>query len=406
MSIKKEHLKTLISSILLYCLLLFSSGFYFGSSNGTRSITIGLCCTLILIMMYKPWYDNGFNNVLWLVIALCFIIGIEGLVLDESIKQILIVLSAIIMAAGLIYALEYEKFKGLYVNLMIAIAIGSLFFWGLSYIAPEFIHLFPQLTNVAGSTNYFCFLSSVNFQNMRNYGIFWEPGAFQAFLSFALLFEIFSIKKPRIWVIGVFAIAMVTTYSSIAVLSLLLALCIWIFHSKASIGWKILELVALLLTSVFAINFLAENLPGFQHAFVDKIKDFFNPNSTNGSVTVRQDSIFELLKLFFNSPFIGVGFNGIAMKAAELGYDVAATTVIYWFGRYGIFVGAILTIGLYKFTKFFTKNHWLRIFIFGTIICFTMTEHLAFNISFLIFPFYGYKYSFNNNSLNIKKLIG
>ncbi|MBO5240259.1 MAG: hypothetical protein J6B56_02415 [Clostridia bacterium] len=404
MKINKQNIKILFATILLYCFLLFSSGFYFQSFNGTFSISAMLCCSLILIIMYKPYYEKKFDLTLFFAIGTCFIIGIEGLLLNEAIKQILIVLSGIVIALGLIYALDYKDFKKLYINLMVIIAVGSLFFLGMSYLAPQFVKLFPKLTNGEGSTNYFCVLSMVNFQNMRNYGIFWEPGAFQVFLSLAMLFEIFSDEKCRIWVLVLFAIVMVTTYSSIAVLSLFLLGCLWIFNSKFTLGLKIVSIIAVVAGILLGIIWLSDISPDFKYAF-DKIKDFFNPNSTNGSVTVRQDSIFELLKLFFNSPLMGVGFSGIEMKAAELGYDVAATTVIYWFGRYGIFVGAILTIGLYKFTKLLTKNHWLRIFIFGTIICFTMTEHFAFSASFLIFPFYGYKYSFNN-SLNIKKLLG
>lgn len=385
-----KALKEISALILLYVLLLFSSGFYFQSFNGTISVGIMMIAAILLMCLYRDFYDKAFNRMLFFCIVLSIIMGIIGLINKDGIKYIMLDITGIVIAMGIIYALKHEEFFELFIKLVALISIFSLFFWGISYIEPKFIYLFPNIKNSQGFNSYFCIFAFVNFANMRNYGIFWEPGAFAVFLSLAMLLEVFRKDKTRWGVIFLLTITILTTYSTLGIVSLGLIFLIWILKKREKIWFKGFKICLFLLLCLLSFYFLIKIEPDFKYAFIDKLLGIFDSTTKNDSILVRKNSFIELFDLFVNSPLIGVGYSGIQQKSLELGMDCATMTTFYWFARYGIAIGCVLLFGIFKFSFLLTKNYFLQLMIVGSIVLFTATECLPFNPCFLVFPLYGY----------------
>jgi len=93
-----------------------------------------------------------------------------------------------------------EKFRDVYLNVLVTLSVISLIFWGISLINGGGIGFkFDRYTSLL-------IFNSIDLEYFRNSGPFWEPGAFQGYIILAfLLFSnkmISSIKsRPISWLI-------------------------------------------------------------------------------------------------------------------------------------------------------------------------------------------------------------
>lgn len=239
----------------------------------------------------------------------------------------------------------------------------------------------------------------------RNFGMFWEPGAFQIFINFALFFELFD-KKPRIHYIIIFTLALITTFSTtgfiaLAVLFIYYLLAKGLKTPKA----KILFLAGVVCFAAFVIigkDFLFNDSNG--DAVFGKITGFFDNEDYKSdrytSASIRFFAITKPFEAFFTKPFLGYGYEGLNLVTQEYTLGMNTCTVIDWFANYGAFFGLVCSIGYFGLGKYYSNKAGFMIFMSVFLFLVICTENMVRNPFIITLILYGYGH--NNYVKTIK----
>lgn len=114
---------------------------------------------------------------------------------------------------------------------------------------------------------------------MRNQGLFWEAGVAQLFFNIFFFLEAFIFKKNK-WLLLIAMFVIITTYSTIGIVILLMQMvCYFLFEQKSRVGILIFFIIILPISSVFMLN-VEEKTTGdkeasFQKRYFDLVQPFF-----------------------------------------------------------------------------------------------------------------------------------
>lgn len=144
------------------------------------------------------------------------------------------------------------------------------------------------------------------FHLVRNCGIFTEAPGFAVFLIFALATEIFLRSKARLWRIGVLCAAILTTYSTKAILIAVVVFGLqYLITTPRTILWRRFKMVVVpvVCVTVAAIAIIL-------------LKDKMNTDS----FFIRLDDLFSSLKAWRTSPIFGTGYYNDDSVIAQFAY--------------------------------------------------------------------------------------
>jgi O-Antigen ligase len=195
---------------------------------------------------------------------------------------------------------EINLFKIIH-NVIVVICIYSL----ITHITLDILKLLPYTTEVINSKPYKVFMGfhfhwqEVNWFSWRvarNNSIFWEPGVFQIYISFALFYQLFMEQRPKKIIIFLLLVSMFTTYSTTGfILTLsLLALRFIRKKSKTLIGF----IIKVYIIPIIAVLVIFAGI------------EIFNQKVNNGtnSYELRSNDLSIGLQLFMQKPFFGWGY--------------------------------------------------------------------------------------------------
>lgn len=382
-----------IDVLLLILLIYLTSGF-----NGGISGTIILSISLLIAIYFLIKNSSGviFPNMISMFISLSLIILISiSLIIEQAnIKQTFIVYGNLCISIILAVSFNYKNYNKLFVYAMRVITINSLFSFFIAIFFPLLIQLSPTFINSAGTKAHLFGASFVILSaNIRNLGIFWEPGAFQTFLVMVILIEFHTKDNQSSGkFLVIHMVALLTTFSTTGFVGLLL-LIMYIIISTKKFSDKLKYILVFISFSILFLFLFINNNDYLRYAFFDKLLAMFDPNTTSGTASVRQDSIIYPTQKFLESPIFGVGATGLSELEQITGHTMNTFTPINWYARWGIFFGTIMMLGLWKFTRFMTADIFKRLLIFGIIIVSVSTEEFSLNPSFLIYPLLGMFYN-------------
>ena len=372
-----------------FCLIYLSSGFGVGVRGGYVLLMYFLC-------LFSFVYLRNFKNASKINIPalFCLLLAVISFIYNgEDMKQILILISYFLTAMVFCSAYDYEKWFGAYVKIMYVISVCSIILYVLDILIPSFSSYLPTVTNsmyLKKGTILFAVTPTKN----RNYGCFWEPGAFQTYLVLAFIIETFIYQSKYKKRITSLLIALVTTFSTAGYASMLTAITALLVSgitdksmSKSTRNTIIIVLLAAI-TAFCIIKYLYPQLYGTLFGKVEKYNVEQNDNSSTG---VRLNSITKVFSVFFEHPIFGVGKTKLK-DIFRLTYGHAMTTCTYanWFAYFGALFGCIMIAGLYKFTELFSKKKLIRIILFLTIISSITSENYVMNPTILMLVFYGF----------------
>lgn len=385
--------------IMIFSMIYISSSFYFGTVSGTLTLILHLSCVFLLfiISMLSGKKIKINSNMATKMLTLIAIIGFGAMSSqgDEA-KQTIINISFILISY--LYALNYEfdDFARKFTNLMYFLCWYSLIFYFLYLIVPELIKVFPDVENIQGRrVENLIFSTIYGGRNARNQGLFWEPGAFQTYINLALLIELFYIKDISKKRMIIYAITMLTTYSTAGYITSLFIVYTYVTQllfasndeNKRSTRnlFFVVTLVIIVIIVFLSLNSsVAENVFG-------KFNEYggFGSQSTKRTTTsVRFDAFVKPFKIFWRYPMFGVGTRGMTNFALNERYNMNTCTFINWFAYFGVFFGAMIMQMFYKFSKRFSNNKIIVLMIFFTLFLATATENYYRNPSILIFAFF------------------
>lgn len=249
--------------------------------------------------------------ILYLFSSLIHFFAIESSFFGELGKII-----QLLMAVFICNIITPEKFLKKYNTILYVLAFLSIIFYLIPFIFPEFPKLFPIITDYAGSKfhNAFVFCYPTYIGNFyRNQSIFWESGAFQAFLNVSIFLELFIFKdKKSKKHLFVFIVALLLTKSTTGFIIFIILILLKLIEFK-TFDEKIKKILILSLPIVIIISI----------AFIfPVIIDKFSQDSLSYVSFVRRiNDMFIDIKILLLKPMnflFGLGEEQYIIKFTEL----------------------------------------------------------------------------------------
>lgn len=338
----------------------------------------------------RRFRSDALKKMLFLATCMVLVIALNGVSQYSSYVAIALqVLAAYFVA----YRIEYDDFKKKYINIISFFAAVSLVGHVISLAYPTFALYFPK-TEGEYSSNYYnafihVFQAARGYTNLvmskRNAGIFWEPGAYQAFLNMGLLF-LLSMKdvKNKGRKALVLILAIVTTGSTTGYFVLAFLGIIFRKQLMEMLGGnnKLLTLLGILVGMFFLIYTSRIN----PFSGVKKIVDEF----TRGHFLERL--FLDDLQIIFQRP---LNFLGISFETYEAMGRGSGNSIVHTMVTLGIpFAGMLLKMYLDYARR--SERKWLIIVVLMFIFS---TESLLWRPFFLCLAWYGSKGTLVKRSL-------
>ncbi len=393
-SLMGEESKGITFNILNYFFIIFmiyqSGNIFFLGDLYNVAVPILFISSLIVILSFiyagkiKLVFDKSrikqISFILLFTLSMLLTILIN---MDYHFNPYIAIFLQIMVAFFLTYVISFNSFVDKYTKVMFTLALVSLVFFLIQQIYPAIVYNFKFIEgpNTADYYNAYIhvFLSAKDYSDLyllsRNSGIFWEPGAYQAFLNLALFLYLIKASKVNIYVLLTFIITIITTFSTngyIILILILLSFSRKIFISNKITGF--LLLITITLSSLYILNNSASLIDSFFFAF--------NKLFMEGRIYERI-SLGDLNYLFVDNRInlFGISFSTFESFGVPLWNSIIHTTIVL-----GLPFTFMLIYGYFNFTRKVTSK-WVVFFLI--LLMFFSTETLFWRPLFLYLIFIG-----------------
>ncbi|MEA4964569.1 MAG: O-antigen ligase family protein [Oscillospiraceae bacterium] len=377
--------------LMTFLLIYLSSAFELSVYTGTARLLMYLALFIMLVLICVL---NHVNLRIPLASVIVFILALLSNVYNtEHGKTFVILISYYVLAILFVGSIDVKKWLSAYAQVMFIIAVASIIIYFLYIFVPRLLSILPVVKNVNGQISH-SVLVAISPINNRNYGLFWEPGAFQTYLTLALLVELFQNKMQSVFKVIVLCLALITTFSTAGYLVLaLILLCAFsdgIFNRAMHKPLRIFCIV-LIVVAVVAYYIIQYSAPSLYGTLFGKVERYFQTQSADSSAGVRISSFVDAFRAFFDNPIFGVGSTNLkALFLAEYGHTMTTCTFANWFAMFGFLYGSFMCYGLYSFTKAFSEKIVTRILLFCVLLACIASEDYVLNPSIIIWNLYGF----------------
>lgn len=306
-----------------------------------------------------------------------------------------------------------KKMLPLYENIMMKLSLLSLVFWGIYIMYPgtaAFFRSFPE----AGQGHHIFYLykwtdpsvreiQSYNYGILRNAGCSWEPGRFSIMILLALYCNLArcGIKFKGNWSGIILLLALLSTQSTTGFLGAIVLYSIFIFR-KMDLQYIIAFLVFVVPVSyqLIRLDFMGGKIEeqldldaslkriNTSIDYVNKVKE---SNEYVGSLARFPSMYFEYINIQ-HDPTLGYGRNtNMSYFAQRISGNYLLTSgLLKIFGQYGIPLGLILYLILYRSSAALGRDFKIRKFALFAIFLISLTSYTIFITPvFMAFWFYG-----------------
>lgn len=330
---------------------------------------------VLLLFIIKKKISTDFL----VLIAVSCSIFLTGILVDGTFYIALRKIAVLIIGYYIARNMNTKKAIDVYCDVMLFIAIISLlaFAFPNAAISISFPPRILTSTREAEFVTLFFTNIPVNSWNQtRNWGPFWEPGAYQSFLNLALIFTLFCRRistKYRIFSAVIFIITILSTLSTTGYLALFFIFLAYIFNNKNNNSFTLLS--KLFLTCIFfaGVIYIVFFSGLFESVVVNKLE---NEN------TDRYQFIYYGLKAFARNPLIGNGASLSSVIVNLAGEDISRTnTFVAMFAVFGLIPGIYTIICYFRTFINFRKTTSVvsSIFIGIAICCLLFGEYFIYS---------------------------
>lgn len=337
---------------------------------------------LVPILQSAGFSASSFSYLLLLAIFLVALLFYRG-EFDKS--QNYVGMMGRLLVAWLVTTLIAKKrFIEIYTDILVAYSAFSLVMYAIGLVYPGFILSLPVSFNDAGTGYrhlYIYFYQGIDAWNFRNAGLFWEAGAFQVFVSLALLFEFFYLPHTRKSLIrkSILVATVASTASTVGIFVLAI-----LFATKMLTSRSLHSLLLLLALSVSLFT-----LDIFNTLLWDKF------NGENISGVDRITGQLADIQLFLSAPMFGVGFSEYLGSFERIAYSLGAfapTSSNSFTGLLalnGALYSSLLFLPMFGFFIFCEVQIGKRIVMLAVYVLLLSSQGLFNQILFLSILFYG-----------------
>ena len=394
------------ASFWLIIFILFSTDSMLVSTNSSRLFAK---ISWILIIAFFSFNANclrlTLKEILYLFSFSCFML-LSGLINDGGFEVNYVQRALLLWVAVLVVkSIPYEDYIKSYIHAINFIAAFSMICWVLHGVILD-IPFIPSI--YTGEFSYkSLFFTNISPRSIRNYGPFWEPGAFQLFINFAIFLQIREKKYFNKKSLFLLVVTLLTTLSSSGIAILLLIFLYFLVAKKNSSGANIFVLK--FLSIIFLIGFVffllnsnyGNDVFGKIYAYID------NPlekNSANVSAYTRFNSVGANISMIMQKPLFGWGISQSKEVLLNNFYLTSNPNTILGCGSsYGIFVMALYCFLIIRGAISNSNNvilNFIYLIIWGIMLS---VESLLVSLPFFIFLFYESRMFVSQNSHWIEK---
>lgn len=377
----------------------------FGYSIVVANKLSGNARTLILLMLTFPLFFLNVRiavdkNRIFLLLYLSLVVMLN-LMRDNTYQNYILLLVPIFIGFSIAAFIDMKIIMSIFSDIMVFLAIYSLATFAISLLWPGVILRLPILGNrldtsaVVHDALFSVILS--NAENIRNYGIAWEPGAFALLLCIATFCEMNITKKILIKRVLVIIFAIVTTFSTMGYIVLAAIIISSVSKRKSLHNRSIGTTIVILATLILIVCILPDDA---KKLVFSKLDGLFSEGTGNVAYTTqaRLNAIKHPFEAFVSSPLFGVGYDKFSYINKTLCNGVATNTMLNWFAVMGLLFGLPCIVGYLK-TVLRVSNHarlnlFAKILIIVASLLLISTESLL-RIS-LVYAIIFYGYGSNN----------
>lgn len=381
-----------------FLLIYFSSAFSLSRYSGTTRMML-FAGLLAILMLYAALTRKSIK--ITIEILFVFLFGLLSYLLNgESLKQLTILLVYYTLTLFFINCFDYSEFIEAYCRIIYFLAVVSLVMYVLATFVPQVLTPLPVVSNSLGRMSYSVFFALSPF-DMRNMGLFWEPGAFQTYLNIAIFFEIFRFRFQNKQRVAVLIVTLITTFSSAGFITIIfLAFTIVINQMiEKNLRKDFGFLLCIIMVAVIAVWYYVSFVdPALKYVLFGKLLRYAQDGNASSSTGVRVESIIRPFQLLFSRLqyiFIGMGPTKLVETFRyNYGHTMTTCTLANWFAEHGIFFGMLMLAGFYRLIRPVSGKTVTRLMLLIVFVLCTLSEDYVRNPSILVFIFYGLRFRF------------
>lgn len=369
----------------LFLSIFISSAFIFTYEVYTSAIRYALFLILIIITLAKK--RRMLSRPIIVCCALIALFALSTFVNNEDFRLFSLVSAQMFAGSLIVSKYGWKEFKTAYVSLLAVLCVISLVLYSASIIFPQ-LSTFNTFINNHGveSSNFVIFAYGGQF---RNQGMFWEPGAFQSFISMALLLELSSL--PNIRRVILFIVTLLTTFSTTGFVTMAFILLWYFFKSDTKKLGKFKFLILLVIISSLLYYFASDLLFNNSYSTFGKLNPLREGSVSNdgSSVSVRYYALIKPLEVFWNYPILGCGYNNLQDILYSYTYNMNTCSFVNYFAVYGGIFAFIVMIGYVGFARRISYSPLSTLLLIVILFFMTSTENYVRNPFFYMIIFYG-----------------
>jgi hypothetical protein len=223
----------------------------------------------------------------------------------------------------------------------------------------------------------------------RNSGFSWEPGRYATMVIIAIFFNMvrtrFQFKKNKeIWIL---LVGLITTQSTTGFVSLAIIITFLLYNKNIKNAILYLVLLIPLSLAVYNLPFIGEKLDKLSDkSSMEKVDQDLKYNDDGSYVPQRFDGLaFEFMNIL-NDPILGYGNDPqYSYVKKHISKDLFLSNgLIKVFASYGLFLGAIFFLFLYKSSKVIINSYGLK----GGIFFMLLYMSISISYDFTTVPFF------------------
>lgn len=393
----KKKIKDVLDYIIIILLFYYTGG-AFSSRNYSLKITMLLIAMLILVLFFAQKRNEKrlYKGVCLLTAMIFFILLVPVLNSDSNLGPYIAI--PMQLCIGLLVAIFIEKkvFEEKFIYIITVFAAISLLGFVLQIMVPSIALAFPMSTVEDASVNYYnaivyVFMSPKGFYDnsvmtVRNAGICWEPGCYQAFLNLGIFFLLAGSAKEKIKnraiILFILIITVITTFSTNGYI--IMGILLLVYHKNVKAIYKTNKKIFILGIggSIIALCLIQAIGIDIFRVF-DKVQKEFNSSSENN--VIERVSLEKIKYLFYEGHFY---FFGMSFSRWTTINESMWNSIIHTILCIGI---PFTTLQLYGYWKFSAKYKYPLVIFIILIMCFS-TETLFWRTFFNSLIFMGILY--------------
>lgn len=343
-----------------------------------RLETTVLFCGVTLVLLWRKhqsFSKKNATNIFFVGIFLMInLFGNIGSLSTANYKDYLLLFIEIVCLICVIGVISPEEFQGKYTEIMAVIAVISLFCFFIQITNTSLVSRLANTSILSGYTISWFHTWGWTYIFRRNAGPFWEPGAFQGYLTLAILF-IFNKRrlKGNYPILIILALTVLTTMSTTGyiLLGVMFAYFVVLYAKESSkkskdLLFTVIKITALLFAVIFAVQYILTS---------STVTNKFM--SSNESYTRRLLDIVSSWDIVMQKPIFGYGIMGTKLTSIwmTLGMSGNSSGLLAALQFFGLFFGTLLMAAIFlgAIRTYNRLNKLVILLIFGLLF---MTESL------------------------------